>query len=187
MPQYQIAYHPTNKVATVQANNDALPAGAVKIGTFVHDDESDPLGPDLNHVVFHHVRDALYKRSATNPAQAGFWPNNITDMASITIAVDTVATLVPVNTVAPAITGLLVTGSVLTTTNGTWSGSPTYTRQWKRADTADGVGTNIGADATTYTLVAGDVGKYIYCDITATNANGSTVQKSNVIGPSTAA
>ena len=39
----------------------------------------------------------------------------------------------PVNTVAPVISGTTTLGSVLTTTNGTWTNSPTsYTYQWKR-------------------------------------------------------
>lgn len=74
----------------------------------------------------------------------------------------------PTNTVPPAITGTARQGQTLTISNGTWTGSPTFARQWK----ADGV--NIaGATANTYALVAGDVGKVITCTVTGTNAGGN--------------
>lgn len=188
MSTFQIAYHAATKVATVQPDNDALPAGAVKIGTFDHDsDPDDQLGGSIgvldNHVFYHHVRDALYKRSSANPADTAMFPDNITDLHNVSIVIDSVANPLPLNSVLPAITGLLTETDVLTVTDGTWANSPTYARQWKRADTVGGVGVNIGAGATTYTLVADDVGKYIYCDVTATNANGAVVAKSNVVGP----
>lgn len=86
----------------------------------------------------------------------------------------------PVNTVAPAITGTPTSGQTLTVSNGTWTGSPTptYTRQWRRN------GVNIsGATATTYLLVAGDVGAIITVVVTATNALGSVTKVSNSVGP----
>ncbi|MCW2993934.1 MAG: hypothetical protein JWQ18_1429, partial [Conexibacter sp.] len=43
------------------------------------------------------------------------------------------AAAVPANTALPAITGTTTDGLTLTSTTGTWSGSPTsYTRQWQR-------------------------------------------------------
>lgn len=186
MSDYQIAFNNTSKTVTIQPLNDALPVGSINIGTFQHDDEDDLLGSDVSHVLYHHVRDALYKRSRENPAVAGFWPDNITDMAGITITVDTTANPVPINSVAPAVTGTLQVGDVLTTTNGTWSASPTFARQWKWSADNDGPWTNIsGATDTTYTLVEGDLTRFIKCDVTATNANGSNVQASNVVGPVT--
>ena len=83
----------------------------------------------------------------------------------------------PVNTVAPDVTGLTYVGDVLTTTDGTWTGSPTsYAYQWKRG--ANDVGTN----ANTYTLVNADAGLNITCVVTATNASGSTPATSNIFG-----
>lgn len=101
MSTFQIAYNATTKTATVQADGDVLPDGSIDIGSFDHDEETDPLGEDVNHVFFHHVRDALYKRSVANPANVGFWPDNITDMASITIVIDTVLAVTGV-TMTPA-------------------------------------------------------------------------------------
>ena len=84
----------------------------------------------------------------------------------------------PTNVIAPVISGDTVEGSVLTTTNGTWSGSPspTYTYQW-RAN-----GSNIsGATASTYTTVTADVGDTITCQVTGTNTEGSASAVSNGI------
>jgi hypothetical protein len=85
------------------------------------------------------------------------------------------AAAVPTNTVLPAITGTAKDGQTLTSTTGTWTGSPTsYARQWLRCDTAGANCTNIsGATATTYVLTATDVGTTIRVKITATNASGS--------------
>jgi surface protein len=82
----------------------------------------------------------------------------------------------PVNTVAPVISGSTTLGSVLTSTTGTWTNSPTsYTYQWKRG------ATNIGTNANTYTLVAADSLAAITCVVTATNLAGSTPATSNTI------
>lgn len=83
----------------------------------------------------------------------------------------------PVNTVAPAVTGLTVVGSTLTTTNGTWTGTPTitFTRQW----TVGGV--NAGTGLTTFVIPAGAAGRLIRCVVTATNAVSSVVANSNTI------
>jgi hypothetical protein len=88
----------------------------------------------------------------------------------------------PANTAAPAVTGTTVTGSTLTTTNGTWTGSPTptYTRQWLRD------GNNIGAaTGLTYVLVALDEGTMISCRVTGTNSAGSVPATSTAVGPIT--
>jgi len=82
----------------------------------------------------------------------------------------------PVNTVLPNVTGSAVVGNVLSTTNGTWTNSPTsYAYQWKRG------ATNIGTNANTYTLVTADAGQSITCVVTATNAGGSTPATSNAV------
>jgi uncharacterized delta-60 repeat protein len=84
---------------------------------------------------------------------------------------------VPVNTVAPVVSGTATFGQTLSTTTGTWTGNPasfSYAYQWQRG------GSDIGsATASTYTLVAGDVGFTIRCVVTATNAAGSTSANSN--------
>jgi hypothetical protein len=81
----------------------------------------------------------------------------------------------PANTVLPVISGSTTLGSVLTTTNGTWTNAVSFTYQWKR-----GV-TNIGTNSATYTLVIADSAASITCVVTATNPYGSTPATSNII------
>lgn len=80
----------------------------------------------------------------------------------------------PHNIGLPVITGNTV-GMAITTTNGLWTGNPTsFTYQWQISDDGLTVWTNIsGATSSTYTVVTGDVGKYIKCVVTATNSSGT--------------
>ena len=83
---------------------------------------------------------------------------------------------VPVNTVAPVVSGTATVGQTLSTTNGTWTGTApiTFTYQWQRA------GANISlATSSTYTLVAADAGYTIRCVVTGTNAYGNSFANSN--------
>lgn len=84
----------------------------------------------------------------------------------------------PVNTVAPAITGLEEVGETLSVTTGSWDNSPTsYSYQWKRD------GSNISsANSNMYLLIEDDEGAIITCEVTATNSAGSTPQLSNATG-----
>jgi hypothetical protein len=96
------------------------------------------------------------------------------------LALDGLASIPPANTVPPAVTGTAVVGSLLSCTEGTWTGSPTitYTYQWKRN------GVNIGgATASTYTLVQADAGNTanIECTVTATNGAGAVPADSNTV------
>lgn len=84
----------------------------------------------------------------------------------------------PVNTVAPVISGSAVMGSVLTTSDGTWTGSPapTFAYQWKRNGADIG-----GATSQTYTTSAPDFSAAITCTVTATNSQGNASATSNSI------
>lgn len=83
----------------------------------------------------------------------------------------------PVNTVAPVVSGNTWVGQTLTTTNGTWDGSPTsYIYQWQR----DGVNIS-GATSNTYTLVLADAGTDVRCVVTAINGSGSASANSNAL------
>ena len=79
---------------------------------------------------------------------------------------------VPVNTVAPVISGTAAVGNVLTYTTGTWTsdtGVTGYLYQWTR----DGV--NIAsATSSTYTLVTADLTKTILCKVAATDSDGTS-------------
>lgn len=94
----------------------------------------------------------------------------------------------PVNSVAPVVSGNgaedTINLNTLTTTNGTWSGSPTFTYQWQ---SNDGSGWVDVATATDNTYVIGtiqeDGGLSIRCVVTATNGSGSVSANSNSLGP----
>ena len=88
----------------------------------------------------------------------------------------------PVNTALPVIGGATTVGSTLTTTHGTWTGSPapTYAYQWKRG------GANIsGATANSNLLVTADLASTITVTVTATNTAGSDSATSSGVGPIT--
>jgi hypothetical protein len=99
------------------------------------------------------------------------------------------AAKIPGNTVAPTITGSGYLFGTLTNTNlGTWTNTPTsYARQWRRGNPSAGGGeptsySNIsGETSSTYVTTSADNGKYIVCQVTATNAVGSNVAVSNLI------
>lgn len=75
----------------------------------------------------------------------------------------------PVNTALPSITGTPTVGQTLTAVDGSWSGGPTLTRQWRRNGAAIA-----GATGSTYLLVSADLGASISVTVTATNIAGST-------------
>ena len=86
----------------------------------------------------------------------------------------------PINTVPPSISGTLVVGNVLTTTNGTWTSDtgliPPYTYQWFR-----GLTLLVGETNNTYTLVQADAGQNITCRVTACDSDDCTNATSNSV------
>lgn len=75
----------------------------------------------------------------------------------------------PTNSVLPVISSSSpVVGTPETTTNGTWTGSPTFAYQWQSA------GSNVGTNSSSYTPVIGDIGNTLTVVVTATNGSGST-------------
>lgn len=106
---------------------------------------------------------------------SSFWQSRLQ------VSVSTVAA--PVNTVAPATTtpsvqaAFGVQGQSLTTSNGTWTGSPTFTYQWNRTGSPIS-----GATASSYTVQSADDGLAITCTVTGTNGGGSaSASSSNTI------
>lgn len=85
----------------------------------------------------------------------------------------------PVNTVLPLVSGVGTVGSNLTTTNGTWTNSPTsYNYGWRR----DGVAIS-GATGAVYALVGADSGANVSSVAQGVNAagGGAAVASSNAI------
>lgn len=101
--------------------------------------------------------------------------DKMTASVSFKVSGSTVATpaAAPVNSVLPAVAGLAKVGEPLTAWEGQWSVAATYSYQWK----VDGTN-KAGATAKTYTPVAGDVGKAVTVEVTATNSAGSATATS---------
>lgn len=80
----------------------------------------------------------------------------------------------PVNTAVPTIAGTAEEGKTLALTQGTWTNNPTSrTWQWFR-----GASAIVGATATTYTIIAADVGSALHVEETVANAAGSKTASS---------
>ena len=79
---------------------------------------------------------------------------------------------VPINVVAPVISGTALVGNTLTSTTGTWTsdtGVIGYLYQWTR----DGINIS-GATNNTYTLVFADRVRTIRCKVAATDTDGTS-------------
>jgi hypothetical protein len=81
---------------------------------------------------------------------------------------------VPVNTGLEIISGTPYNGQTLSTTNGTWTGSPTsYTYQWEDCNSSGTSCTSVaGATSTEYTLTSADIGHTVRVVIVAHNGSG---------------
>ncbi len=93
------------------------------------------------------------------------------DNVSVTAVAPTIA--------SAAINGIAQVGETLTAMPGNITGfgaTPSY--QWQIASAVSGSYTNIGLNASTYTAVAGDAGRFIRVIITVTNNGGSASQTS---------
>jgi hypothetical protein len=80
-------------------------------------------------------------------------------------------------------------GELLTATPAYSNGAGTVTYLWKRSSDASGntvTNSNLGT-TDTYTLVAGDVGNYVFCVATASGSTTGGSKTSSVIGPVTPA
>lgn len=91
----------------------------------------------------------------------------------------------PINTVAPTISGDPRQYSVLIANGGTWLNGPVdFSYQWQISDNGTTGWSNIfAATSSTYTVAGGDLDKYIRVIVTATNANGSASAPSLAAGP----
>jgi hypothetical protein len=115
------------------------------------------------------------------------WPRHVASALLALVAVAAIAgsgqaatKAAPTNTAPPTVTGTPRVGQTLTTSNGTWSNSPTdYAYQWLRCN-ASGAGCVAVANGNTktYTLIPADAGHTMRSRVTASNADGSTSAQS---------
>jgi hypothetical protein len=134
-----------------------------------------------------------YTTAATQSSDAGTTPSGTVSFGNsgrIVISVVVISPASgdpPVSTVPPLVTGDTTEDGELETTNGTWTGTETitYTYQWFNAEDDEGTGAAAidGATLNTYTTLAGDVGLWVACRVTATNDFGSDFAFSNWVGP----
>ena len=82
----------------------------------------------------------------------------------------------PTNTTLPVITGNAAQGGTLFSSTGTFGGSATnFAYQWTRCDTdGNACGDIAGADASSYLVVAADVGSRLRVRVTASGTSGSS-------------
>jgi hypothetical protein len=102
---------------------------------------------------------------------------------ALSASTETIATATaPTNTSLPTISGGTRQGSTLSTSDGSWSGSPspTFSYGWLRCNTSGGTCTAItGQNSRTYGLGAADVGATIRSVVTASNSAGAATVESN--------
>ena len=113
-------------------------------------------------------------------SKAGYADASVSSSATAAVGPGTITNLTP-----PTVAGTPALGQVLTATAGTWSpGSVTTALQW----VVGGVDV-AGATASTYTPVAGDVGKTVTMRVTASRAGYTTVSLASaptaVVAPGT--
>jgi hypothetical protein len=88
----------------------------------------------------------------------------------------TYAPVAPALTAVPVIEGTARNGNTLTSSTGSWTGTPTsFSYQWSRALTSGGVYSDIAAATNpTYVVSDSDVGYFIKVAVVATNSVGSS-------------
>lgn len=60
MPTYQVAWNELTKEVLIQNQGETVPEGCINAGSFI--DENGPFEPNISDVLYHSVRDVLYKR-----------------------------------------------------------------------------------------------------------------------------
>ena len=92
-----------------------------------------------------------------------------------------VAASAPVNTAAPTISGSAQAGQILSTSDGSWSGSPppTFAYEWQRCNGSGSACAAVsGQHSSTYAVASADIGSTIRTVVTATNTAGTATAQS---------
>jgi subtilisin len=123
--------------------------------------------------------------SATNARATVMARSAASPLVTTSTVAGTPTAVAPANTALPAIAGIAQITHTLTFSTGTWTGTPSYTYQWRRCST---VGSSscvdvAGATASGLVVSTADKGKYLRIAVTATNSKGSVTAVSNPVGP----
>lgn len=122
------------------------------------------------------------KYKCTQPYVAQFYQGVVPVTApnttsGIDVSLLEVTSTKPASSGAPALTGTTSIGSVLSCSQGSWNNNPaSVAYKWLRNGSAVA-----GQTGNTYTVQSADVGTGISCEVTATNAAGSTAVASNTL------
>jgi hypothetical protein len=84
-----------------------------------------------------------------------------------------VPTLTAISTAAPIVSGSWTTGSTLSTSNGSWTSSGTFTYQWQRSTDNSTWSSISGATSSSYVLTADDASKYVRVQVYLNGGSGS--------------
>lgn len=126
MTTYKVLWNVTTRKARIAASAAAVPTGWVSAGTFDHDSEPEPSGTrekykyDVNHVLYHHVRDVLYGIGVLDMQRVEIKTHvavSTVTVAPATVSVAHGATTQLTATIAP--TGVDEPGLVWTTSDAT--------------------------------------------------------------------
>jgi len=128
------------------------------------------------------VEEKPHERKCTHPYvdqyYSGLVPVTAPDTTSgVNAGLLEVTSSKPASTAAPAVTGSASAGGVLGCSQGSWSNNPSsFTYRWLRNGSAIA-----GQTTNSYTVQSADLGTGISCEVTATNAAGSTGAVSNTL------
>ena len=176
MPELKVAFNKDTYVATVLDASGSVPSGSVNVGNFNHPDETYP----DSYVIYHGVRELLYKRSELDPEQPGFWPDNITDMQRVTIDNKATARLV-ISTSLPRVVST-TEGQKVTLSVVALGGKSPLTYKWEfrapNASTWTAVSGQTTANLVLDNIDADKAGEY---KVTITDAAGTKVDSTALV------
>ena len=176
MPTLKVAFNKDTYVATVLDASSSIPSGSVSVGTFDHPDETYP----DSYVIYHGVRELLYKRSEVDPTQPGFWPENITNMQAVIIDNKATARLV-LSTSLPRVVSTIEGGKV-TLSVVALGGKAPLTYEWQfRAPSASDWTTVTDADEATLVLDNINADKAGEYKVTITDDAGTKVNSTALV------
>lgn len=173
-------YNDLSRTVRIMDTAPNLDGYEVLIEDIGHEEGEDPMpGAEestVSHVVWHHVRDALYHKG-------------VLDMQSVRVFYGTDDLIPPKNLNPSILTGNALLGSTFSYTDSIWEGADSVVEELVIADTAnaaDGDWEVFGEPLTGNTVSVSDeaaIGKFVRVRSTATNGDKTAVAYSESLGP----